>query len=238
MITLYGFGPNFGLPEVSPYVTKTEVQLKMAGLGYRKTLAMPMDSPKGQLPFIEDEGERVADSTFIRAHIERKYGIDLAESLDSRQRAESWAIERMIENQMTWATVYERWIMPENFARGPARFFDGAPEAMREQVRTEAQGRVRDALRAVGIARHTPEEIAVLGTRSLGALSLFLGDKPFLMGQTPTALDATAFGALAALQSPLFEGPFHSRARDFPNLTAYVDRLMGRYYPDHAWGRG
>ena len=31
MITLYGFGENFGLPEVSPYVTKTEVHLRRAG---------------------------------------------------------------------------------------------------------------------------------------------------------------------------------------------------------------
>lgn len=31
MITLYGFGQNFGLPEVSPYVTKTEVHLRLAG---------------------------------------------------------------------------------------------------------------------------------------------------------------------------------------------------------------
>src|SRR6202000_3368828 len=82
MIILSGGGPNFGLPEISPYVTKTEVQLKMAGLAYRKERATPTDSPKGQVPFIDDDGERIADSTFIRAHIERKYGVDLDAGLD------------------------------------------------------------------------------------------------------------------------------------------------------------
>ena len=70
MITLYGFGAGFGLPEISPFVTKTEVQLKMAGLAYRKERAMPPASPKGQLPYIVDDAESIADSTFIRAHIE------------------------------------------------------------------------------------------------------------------------------------------------------------------------
>ena len=57
MITLYGFGAGFGLPEISPFVTKTEVQLKMAGLAYRKERAKPPASPKGQLPYIVDEAE-------------------------------------------------------------------------------------------------------------------------------------------------------------------------------------
>ena len=88
MITLYGFGAGFGLPEISPFVTKTEVQLKMAGLAYRKERAMPPASPKGQLPFIEDEGEKVADSTFIRAHIEGKYGFDFDAGLAREARAQ------------------------------------------------------------------------------------------------------------------------------------------------------
>ena len=86
MITLYGFGPGFGLPEISPYVTKTEVQLKMMGLDYVKQQAMPDNSPKGQLPFIDD-GEVVADSTFIRRHLERQHDFDLDAGLAARQRA-------------------------------------------------------------------------------------------------------------------------------------------------------
>ena len=155
MITLYGFGPGFGLPELSPYVTKTEVQLKMAGAAYRKEQAAPEASPKGQLPYIDDDGEVVADSTFIRAHIERKYGADLDRGLDARARAEAWAIERMIENHFTWTFVHARWILPANFEKGPARLFDNAPEGIRAQLRQDVRARIAEALHAVGIARHS-----------------------------------------------------------------------------------
>jgi hypothetical protein len=41
MITVHGLGAGFGLPEISPLVTKSEVQSKTAGLVYRKQRAMP-----------------------------------------------------------------------------------------------------------------------------------------------------------------------------------------------------
>src|SRR5438105_12996460 len=103
MITLYGFGAGFGLPEISPFVTKTEVQLKMARLDYRKERAMPPASPKGQLPYILDDAQSIADSTFIRAHIQAKYGFDFDAALDLRQRAEAWPSGRMMEHHVDWA---------------------------------------------------------------------------------------------------------------------------------------
>src|ERR1700676_4724557 len=96
MITLYGFGPGFGLPEKSPFVTKTEVQLKMAGLIYRKERAMPPASPKGHLPYIADEAESIADSTFIRAHIEGKHGFAFDAPLNLQDHAKVWGLARMI----------------------------------------------------------------------------------------------------------------------------------------------
>ena len=212
MIILYGGGPNFGLPEISPYVTKTEVQLKMAGLAYRKERATPKDAPKGQLPFIDDDGVRVADSTFIRAHIERKYGIDLDRGLDNHARAEAWAIERMVENHFGFAIGYTRFLIPENFAKGPSHFVDYAPEGQREQLREELLARVKTNFLANGILRHTAEEIEWLGMRSLGALSDLLGEKPYLMGDKPTAVDAISFAMLAGLLTPFFNSDLRRRA--------------------------
>src|SRR5258708_5648098 len=156
MITLYGFGAGFGLPEISPFVTKTEVQLKMADLAYRKQKAMPPASPKGQLPYIDDEADSIADSTFIRAHIEQKYGFDFDDGLDQQQRAQAWAIERMIEHHVYWALVGARWTIPENFDKGPAHFFDGAPEDRRQDLRDNARAGAAGNYRLSGLGRHAP----------------------------------------------------------------------------------
>ena len=78
MITQYDFGARSSLPEISPFVTTPEVQLKMVDLGYQKLKAMPPAPPMGQLPYIGDEGEGVADSTFVGAPVERKYDFETA----------------------------------------------------------------------------------------------------------------------------------------------------------------
>jgi glutathione S-transferase len=235
VITLYGFGPGFGLPEISPFVTKTEVQLKMAGLPYRKEKAKPTASPKGQLPFVEDGGEAIADSTFIRAHLEGKYGFDFDAPLNLQDRARAWAFERMIECHLYWAMVGARWVDSENFAKGPAHFFDAAPEHLREKLREDAQFRVAENYLLSGLGRHAPQEDVDLAARSLFALSVQLGDKPYLMGESPCGTDASAFGALAGILTPFFSSQLRERTERFENLTAYVDRMMHRYYPDFAW---
>src|SRR4051812_9973349 len=137
MITLYGFGPYLGMPDASPYVMKGEILLRMAGLAYTKAVATggPDQSPKGKLPYIDDAGEIVADTSFIRAHIAKKYGFDFDRGLDAVERAEAWAIERMIEDHLYWCCLHMRWGIDENFERGPAHFFDRAPAAIRAKIR-------------------------------------------------------------------------------------------------------
>ncbi len=238
MITLFGGGPKFGLPEFSPFVTKTEVQLEMLGLAYVKELARPDQGPKGQIPFLDDDGTRVADSYFIRVYLEEKLGKDLDAHLDARQRAEAWVLERMLEDHLAPALRYMRWLLPENFAKGPAHLVDGAPEALRPKLREDILGRVRDGLRAVGVARHSEGEVTGMGERSLSALSVFLGDKPYLFGEKAAGVDATAFAMVAGILTPFFESPLREKALGHANLVAYAGRMMKRFYPEYPWEVG
>jgi glutathione S-transferase len=235
-IMLYGGIAGFGLPDVSPYVMKTEVQLRMAGLPFAKLPGDLQQAPKHKIPYIDDDG-LLGDSTFIRAHVERKYGVDLDRGLSPRQRAEAWAIERMLEDHLAWAITHERWLRPENFAKGPAHFFDGAPEAIRETLRADVLDRVRANFHGHGIGRHSREEIAALGARSLAALSVMLGDKEYLFGDTPTGTDATAFAVLACALTPFFDTAIRLEAERYENLVAYTGRMMAKFYPGFAWER-
>jgi glutathione S-transferase len=233
MITLYVAGQGFGLPEVSPYAMKTEIQLQLADLPYEKRPGRREDSPKGQIPWIVDGEATLSDSTFIRAHIEGVYGVDLDAGLTPEQRAQAWALERMAENHLGWVGAHFRFLDPENFARGPAHWFDGAPEAMRETLRAGLLEAVQANLVAVGVGRHSPEEIAWLGERSLNAIAITLGDKPFLFGDRPVGSEAIVFSILATTLNPYFNCPLRQRFEALPNLVAYVDRMMARFYPEH-----
>jgi len=234
MIVLYAFGPAFGLPDPSPFVMKSEVQLKMAGVPYRFERGAPPTAPKGKVPYIQDGSERIGDSTFIRAHIERQYGFDFDKTLLSEQRAQAWAIERMLEDHLYFALIHARWMDDENFAKGPSHFFDGVPAEARDAARAQARERARQNLFAHGLGRHSNDEIVELGGRSLAALSALLGDKACLFGDAPCGADATAFGMTASILTPFFEAPLRREAERYDNLVAYRDRMMQRYYPEAA----
>ena len=232
MITLYSFGPAFGLPDPSPFVTKAEVLLKMSGLPFRTDTSGFRKAPKGKLPYIDDDGERIADSTFIRWHLEKRHSIDFDRTLGKEQRATAWAFEKMAEDNLYWAFVDARWSDDANFAKGPANFFRSVPAPVRPIVTTMVRRSIRKTLHAQGLGRHTKAEIVAIGTRSLDAIADFLGDKPFFMGPEPAGIDATMFAFAAGALCPVFETPLRQAAQRHDNLRRYVGRMAARFYPD------
>jgi len=175
MITLYTFGPYFGLPDGSPFVIKAMLLLKFAGLEYSENRGGYGKAPKGKLPYIKDGGLIVADSTFVRFHIEKKYGFDFDAGLTPEQRAVAWAIEKMCEEHLYFALVATRWLDDANFAKGPAQFFKTVPMPLRPIVQSLVARKVAKTLKRQGFRRHTRAERDALAIADIKALASLLG---------------------------------------------------------------
>ena len=234
MITLASFGPAFGLPDPSPFVTKAEVLLKMSGLPFEKGRSGMRKAPKGKLPYIEDDGQIIADSTFIRLHLERKYGVDFDRGLTPAQKGTAWAVEKMLEDQLYWIIVNERWLNDENFRKGPAIFFAGVPAPIRPLIKGVVRRSLRRTLHGHGVGRHSAEEIDELGARALGAVADVLGENQYLTGPEICGADATVYAFMISALCPHFDTRLRATARKLPNIVAYCERMARKFHPDQA----
>lgn len=79
---------------------------------------MKFRSKKGQLPFIELNGEEIADSAIIIKELSSKFEKDLDAGLTQEQRNIAHATISMIENHLVWIIYYWRTKNPDLLIKG------------------------------------------------------------------------------------------------------------------------
>jgi glutathione S-transferase len=233
VIKLYQFAPSWGLPNASPFCMKVETYLRMTGLPFEThTLRDPRKAPKGKLPYIDDDGEIVADSSAILAYLQKKYGDKLGDAaLSPAERAVAHALRAMLDEHFYWAIVYSRWSDDAGWEVMKAMVSRGMPPIVKSIVPGIIRGNVRKSLHAQGLGRHSPDEIYAKGKADLTAVSEYLGDKPYIMGDAPRSIDATVYSYLAsALHTPF--PPLQLHAKSLANVGPYCDRMKARYYAE------
>ena len=231
MITLYGTGPAFGLPHASPFAIKVEMLLKMAGLPYQTARADIRKAPRGKIPWIDDAGTLISDSRLIKTHLETRHSADFSGGYPARDLALGLAVERMLENHAYWFAVENRWLEPDNFARGPVRFFRGVPALIRPVIIRSVLKNTRRDVKTQGHDRLSAEEKLLLLGQVLQAMADLLGDRPYLLGDRMSGVDATAYAFLATLETPQFVSPYGDAIRNIPVLMAYLARLKAEVFP-------
>ncbi len=227
MIRLFIFPPLLaGIPNPGPFCIKLEAALRLAGVPYETVHEpRPNKAPKRQMPFVEIDGERMGDSTLVLEHLKETQGIDLDAYLTPVEKAQSHALQRMIEERLIVVLAYARWIEPENWAKLRPAFFGSMPFPLRLFMPELIRKRVRQSFIAQGTGRHTREEIYAFGAADLDAMSMLLGDKPFFFGDRPSLADATAFAFVTSIVGPDMESPLKTHALGLSNLVAHSERM-------------
>ena len=77
MLTLYSYPELFGVADNNGYGLKVFAFLRLAGVPFRHEHIFDASAaPRGQLPYIVDDGETIGDSETIIAHVIAKYRLD------------------------------------------------------------------------------------------------------------------------------------------------------------------
>ena len=236
MIDLQTYRAAFGQPTATPFGVKALILLQMAGVEHRTVYQDdPRKAPKGKLPLIVDDGETVADSTFIRHHLERKYGVDLDAGLSAEARAIPLAFRRLAEESLYWSIVAARWVDQANWPTLRDRIFQPIPKLVRPLIAGHIRKSLLRDMRGHGAGRHTLAEQYQIGVDNLRAISDWLGDKPYMHGPEPTAVDASIGAFVASVVGEPFDTPIRKAARAAPNLAAYADRISQKYYTSYEY---
>lgn len=233
MIKLYKFGQLGDVCDASPFCVKVEAYLRLAGLPYETVSDVQnlRKAPKGKLPYIEDNGKIIPDSSFILKYVTETYGDRVDSHLNIVEKAIAHAFIKMIDENFYWVVVHARWQLPHNVEVLNKLFFGNIPFPLNKVIGFKARKDVLDALHKQGMGRHSDNEVFEIGTQDLTALSDFLSDKPYFFGDKPTSLDAVAYGALAQMiLVSEFSAPIFDKAKSYNNLVDFVWRFHKNYF--------
>src|SRR6202049_3230470 len=99
MITLYSYPELFGVADNNGYGLKVFAFLRLAGVPFtHEHIFDASAAPRGQLPYIVDDGEAIGDSDTIIAHLIAKYRLTMDDGLTAAQRDTSHLIDRMLDD--------------------------------------------------------------------------------------------------------------------------------------------
>jgi len=235
MMKLQTFGPAFGQPDASPFCLKAMCLLTMSGVEWQRLPNSDVrKTPFQKLPVLLDDDLIVPDSDNIRYHLQNKTGIDFDEGLTEQQRSQSLAIIRMVEEHLYFCLVYDRWVSNESWEALRKEVFNELPAALRLFVPGIVRRSVISNLKAQGMGRIDYSQMLARAQLDITAIDTFLSNRVFIMGDTPTAADASVASILTSIAASPIQSPLSRLISNNAGLTEYIDRAKVAIFPKQS----
>lgn len=224
-------GRPWGTPNMSPFCAKLETYLRMRDTPYKTEPANFQKAPKGKIPYASLDGKLLGDSQLIIEQLERAAKPPLDAGLTAEQAATGRAVRRMLEEATYFAAVHLRWAVDEGFVHVRGELAKLMPAPLRLLLPVFRRKAIK-AVVAQGTGRHSLEEICAMAVADFQACSDLLGDKPFLLGDSPRVVDATVFAFVNGVLRFPTDSPVKSAVAAMPRLVAYADRIRDRWWSE------
>jgi glutathione S-transferase len=224
MITLYSYPTLFGVADNNGYGLKVFAFLRLAGVPFtHEHIFDASKAPRGQLPYMVDDGETIGDSETIIAHLNKKYALAIDAGLTTAQRDQNLLVTRMLDD-LYWVMSYSRW--------KDERYFPAFRDAiLREHPSVTVEGLHKaqefnfQRYYYAGIGRYAPEAAYARGLADLGVLARLVPAEGFVHGPRPTSIDAGIYGFIANIHFYDIDTPLKRFVSQHPNLVRHCTAI-------------
>jgi len=225
------------IPSISPQELKLESWLKFHGIAYENIdHKAKLSSKNGTLPFIEFNGEEIADTAVIKT-LADKFGKEMSAHLNQEQRIVEHAMMKMVENHLYWAIMHWRTSNVDNTVKAykihlPSFMGSKVPLGLLNMYfKFNFCKKVQKKVKSLGITN-----IEEMGRSDLNVLSDMLAEKEFMFGDEPSMLDLVVYSHMAQLV--MVEADHPCPLRDYveencKNLVALMNRMKDRCWGEH-----
>lgn len=220
MITLYSYPELFGVADNNGYGLKVFAFLKLTGVPFAHQHILDASAaPRGQLPYLVDDGETIGDSDAIIAHLIGKYRLTINDGLTAAQRDTRHLVIRMLDD-LYWVMSYSRW--------KDEAFWPSFRDALRREHPTLTEEDLRKAQDVnsqryyyQGIGRYAPAAAYARGIEDLQVLANLVPTSDYVFGQSPTSIDACIYGFIANILFYPIDTPLRQFVTAHRNLVRH-----------------
>jgi len=232
VVVLHQFQRCTHAPHLSPFAIKLETWLRMANIKYVIDNDEPKSASKGKCPWITINGIELSDSELIIDYLTQHFNQPVPDTLSARDRGIGRAVQLMLDEHTILVVAYKRYQIDR---MKHALQWVKLPKPMLVigwLMWPYIMHRIKEFFYVVGMGRYSEEEAMFLMFRELRALEDIIGEKQFLLADTPTIYDAAVFAELTQVIyccAPEVE----RRVREtHAPLVQYHERVKAKYWSD------
>ena len=224
MLTLYSYPELFGVADNNGYGLKVYAFLKLAGVPFvHEHIFDASAAPRGQLPYVVDDGETIGDSEAIIAHLVRKHALTIDVNLTAAQLTTNLLVTRMLDD-LYWVMSYSRW-KDERFFPAFRDGFMAQHPRIDEAGMNKAREYNAQRYHFQGIGRYPPDQAYARGLADLQVLADLIPAGGYVHGEKPTSIDAGIYGFIANIHFFPIPTPLKAFVTAHPNLVRHCEAI-------------
>jgi len=227
MITLYSYPTLFGVADNNGYGLKVFAFMRLAGVPFvHEHIFDASKAPRGQLPYMVDDGETIGDSETIIAHLNKKYALAIDAGLSAAERDQNLLVTRLLDD-LYWVMSYSRWKDERYFPAFRDALLREHPSLTVEGLRKAQEFNFQRYYYA-GIGRYAPEAAYARGLADLGVLARLVPAEGYVHGARPTSIDAGIYGFIANIWFFDIDTPLKRFVAAHGNLVRHCEAIHAK----------